>query len=62
MAARITICPPVVLTGGVAHHHLMQKALENEIKLPLTIPEKAVFAGSIGAALLAWDDLQKGGE
>ncbi len=62
MAARITICPPVVLTGGVAQHYSMQKALENELKLPITVPRDAVFAGSIGAALLAWNDLQRGGE
>jgi len=62
MAARITPCPPIVLTGGVAQHHPMRKALEYELKLPVTVPGKAVFAGSIGAALLAWDDLQRGGE
>lgn len=62
MAARITPCPPVVLTGGVALHRSMQKALENELKLVVTVPGQAVFAGSIGAALLAWDDLQRGGE
>lgn len=62
MAARITPCPPVVLTGGVALHSPLQKALENELKLAVTVPGKAVFAGSTGAALLAWDDLQRGGE
>ncbi len=62
MAARITVCPPVVLTGGVAQHYAMQKALENELKLPVIVPGQAVFAGSVGAALLAWDDLQRGGE
>jgi predicted CoA-substrate-specific enzyme activase len=62
MAARITPCPPVVMTGGVAQHNPMRKALENGLKLPVTVPGKAVFAGSIGAALLAWDDLHKGGE
>ncbi|MDT8900157.1 acyl-CoA dehydratase activase [Anaeroselena agilis] len=62
MAARITLCPPVALTGGVALHASLQKNLENELKLPVTVPGQAVFAGSIGAALLAWDDLQRGGE
>ncbi|MDT8900147.1 acyl-CoA dehydratase activase [Anaeroselena agilis] len=62
MTARITPCQPVVLTGGVALHPSMHKALESELKLPVTVPGQAVFAGSVGAALLAWDDLQRGGE
>ncbi len=62
MTARIVPCPPVALTGGVALHYAMHKALENELKLPVTVPSQAVFAGSVGAALLGWDDLQRGGE
>ncbi len=62
MAARITPCPPVVLTGGVALHQALHKALENELGLKVTIPGEAVFAGSIGAALLAWEDLRRKGE
>lgn len=59
MAARVDPCPPVVLTGGVALHRRMRDALEKEIKLPVSVPGNAVFAGSVGAALLAWADLNK---
>lgn len=62
MVAKVDPVPPVALTGGVSMHRAMCKALEDELKLPVTVPGQAVFAGSIGAALLAWDDLNRGGE
>lgn len=61
MAARVDPAPPVALTGGVALHASMRSAIEAVMKMAVTVPEQAVFAGSIGAALLAWEDLQQGG-
>lgn len=62
MASRITPCSPVLLTGGVAFHSPLRHALERELKLPVLVTRDAVYAGSIGAALFAWDDLIKGGK
>lgn len=61
MAARINPVPTVALTGGVAIHAAMRIAIQEVLKIAVIVPEHAVFAGSIGAALLAWDDLQQGG-
>jgi (R)-2-hydroxyacyl-CoA dehydratese activating ATPase len=60
MAARIAPHPPVLLTGGVSLHSPLRRELERELKVPVIVPEDAVYAGSIGAALYAWEDLQKG--
>ncbi|MDR3565779.1 MAG: acyl-CoA dehydratase activase [Negativicutes bacterium] len=61
MAARISPCAPVLLTGGVSCHSPLRRELERELKMPVIVPGEAVYAGSIGAALSAWEDLQKGG-
>ena len=61
MAARVYPQPPFVLTGGVSKHALLRAELERELKEQVIVPEDAVFAGSLGAALYAWDDLIKGG-
>ena len=61
MASRIDPRPPVLLTGGVAFHSPLRGELERALKVPVVVPEDAVYAGSIGAALYAWEDLQQGG-
>lgn len=61
MAARIDPRPPILLTGGVSLHSPLRRELEREMKVPVIVPGDAVYAGSIGAALYAWEDLQKGG-
>lgn len=61
MAYRINLQPPFVLTGGVSRHSLLRAALEQELKAAIIVPAAAIYAGSLGAALYAWDDLIKGG-
>lgn len=43
----------VVLTGGVAKNKGVLKALEGELKLPISIPENPQITGALGAALIA---------
>lgn len=59
MAASIEPAMPLVLTGGVSFHEPLRLALERELKMVVIVPPQAVFAGAIGAALYAWDNLQK---
>ena len=59
MAARVEPAAPLVLTGGVSLHEPLRLALERELKLAVAVPQEAVFAGAIGAAIFAWEDLQK---
>ena len=46
---------PVLFTGGVAQNQLLCQALAAKLNMLVSVPEKAVFAGSIGAALYAWE-------
>jgi len=64
MAARIGPLPPVVFTGGMAHNLALRQAIERKLGLELIAPEAALYAGALGAALLAWDmaDAQNKGE
>lgn len=55
MADRISPCGPVVFTGGVARNRALGNAISQRLGLPITVPEKALYAGAIGAALYAWD-------
>ena len=59
MAARVQPVLPVVLTGGVSQHEPLRLELERELKLSVIVPQDAVYAGSIGAAIYAWEDIQK---
>lgn len=59
MAAGIQPAPPVAFTGGVAKNQALKCQLEIRLGLPVITVEQAVFAGSIGAALYAWDALNK---
>jgi len=53
MTQRIGICPPVMMTGGVAKNIGVVKALEEKLNAPLVISENAQVTGAIGAALIA---------
>ena len=61
MAARISPTAPIALTGGVSAHGLLREELASEFQVPVIVPEHAVYAGAIGAALFAWEDSIKGG-
>ena len=56
MAARIQPVGPVVFTGGVADNAGLRQALSAALALEVQAPMGAVFAGSIGAALIAWEN------
>ncbi|HWR42709.1 acyl-CoA dehydratase activase [Sporomusa sp.] len=55
MAAAIQPLPPVAFTGGVAQNLALRRQLETRLGLPVITSAQAIFAGSIGAALYAWD-------
>ncbi len=58
MAAGIQPTPPVAFTGGVAQNQSLGRELAARLGLPVITHEQAIFAGSIGAALYAWDAVQ----
>jgi predicted CoA-substrate-specific enzyme activase len=49
----------VVFTGGVAKNVGIKKALEDEIGLPIHIPDEPQIMGALGAAILAKANLKK---
>ena len=59
MAASVHPVPPGVFTGGVSKNHDIAVKLGGELGFPLVVPENSVYAGAIGAALVAWDYREK---
>lgn len=55
MAAKIENQTPIVFTGGVSRNTSLRRVLEAELKAPLVVPDNAIFAGAIGAAIFAWE-------
>jgi (R)-2-hydroxyacyl-CoA dehydratese activating ATPase len=55
MAARINPVPPAVFTGGMALNRALRLAIEHKLGFELVAPPAALHAGSIGAALIAWE-------
>lgn len=55
MASGIQPASPVVFTGGLAQNQALRRELADRLGLSVVTHEQAVFAGSIGAALFAWD-------
>jgi len=53
VAAGKEIVAPVIFQGGLAYNRGMVRALEEEIKIKMVIPEHPELMGAIGAALLA---------
>jgi len=47
--------PPIAFTGGVSQNEDIVKRLGEEIGYTLIVPQNAIYAGAIGAALLAWE-------
>lgn len=58
LARRIGVETPVAMTGGVAQNGGVARAIERELGQPVTIPQNPQMAGALGAALLAWEELQ----
>jgi predicted CoA-substrate-specific enzyme activase len=55
MVASLHPEPPIAFTGGVSQNTDIVKRLEMELGHPIIVPKEAVYAGAIGAALLAWE-------
>ncbi len=53
MMGRSGVKAPVAMTGGVARNQGIRKALEEKLKLNITVPETAQVNGAVGAAVLA---------
>jgi len=51
--------PPVVFTGGVSQNADIAERLSQELGYPVIVPENAVYAGALGAALLAGEQTKK---
>jgi len=55
MVASLRPEPPIVFTGGVSQNGDIVQRLSEELGHPVIVPKDAVYAGAIGAALLAWE-------
>jgi predicted CoA-substrate-specific enzyme activase len=55
MVASILPAPPVAFTGGVSQNADIVHRLSDELGCPVIVPHDAIYAGAIGAALLAWE-------
>jgi predicted CoA-substrate-specific enzyme activase len=59
MAQRMGVLNKVTFTGGVARNEGVRAGLEEQLGVPVLVPDDCQFAGAIGAALLAWDSSEK---
>jgi predicted CoA-substrate-specific enzyme activase len=55
MVASLHPEPPVVFTGGVSQNADIARRISEELGYPVIVPDNAVYAGAIGAALHAWE-------
>lgn len=56
---RVCIVDDVVMSGGVAHNQGVVKAMESELGRNIIVPEDCQLAGALGAAIIAWEELEK---
>lgn len=59
LAIRVGVIPEVAMSGGVAKNKGIVKAMEQELKCSIEVPKDCQMAGAIGAALFAWQDLER---
>jgi len=52
MVQRLKVEPDVVFTGGVAKNIGVVRALEENLRCPVLVPEEPLLSGALGAALL----------
>jgi activator of 2-hydroxyglutaryl-CoA dehydratase len=55
MVASLHPEPPIAFTGGVSQNADIVQRLSKELGHPVIVPHDAIYAGAIGAALLAWE-------
>ena len=59
MVASLLPVPPIAFTGGVSQNGDIVQKLGEELHQPVIVPKDAIYAGALGAALMAWDHLKK---
>ena len=59
MVASLLPEPHIAFTGGVSQNADIVQKLSKELGHPVIVPHDAVYAGAIGAALLAWEHSKK---
>lgn len=59
LARRVGVNDPVVMTGGVARNQGVVRAIERELGTDVIVPREPQLNGAIGAALLAWQALNR---
>jgi predicted CoA-substrate-specific enzyme activase len=59
LAKRVGIEESVVMVGGVAKNSGVVSAMEKAIGLKIIVPDLAQLTGALGAALYAFDEIQK---
>lgn len=47
--------PPIVFTGGVSQNADLVERISSAIGHPIIVPQDALYAGALGAALLVWE-------
>ena len=60
LCGRLDLLPECVMTGGVALNTSMVRAMEEELALPITVPEFPQTVGALGAAVYAMEKYNKG--
>ncbi|MDD1681201.1 MAG: acyl-CoA dehydratase activase [Methanoregula sp.] len=55
MVASLHPRPPIAFTGGVSQNCDIAQKLGEELRQPVIVPRDAIYAGALGAALMAWD-------
>lgn len=55
MAQRLGVVDKVIFTGGVAKNEGVRRYLQQQLGVPVIVPEGCQFAGAIGAALIGHD-------
>lgn len=55
LAKRVGIEPRIVMTGGVAQNSGIVRAMEEELKMPVSVIPQAQLTGAYGAARIAWE-------
>jgi len=53
MAQRLGVTGQVAFTGGVARNEAVRQSLQEQLGVPVVVPEDCQLAGAIGAALIA---------
>lgn len=60
MAQKMGHAEKVVFTGGVAFNQGLRNSLSQILRTEVIVPDDCQFAGAIGAALIAWEQINSG--